>query len=76
MNSGWQQECGFHDVWSSDDYIKIFIASNNIGQTTNIYKVELSMEYDQTGTILKVRLLLCVSDQLISEFVYTICKTF
>ena len=48
INSEWQQQCGFSQVWSSDDYIELFIAGNDLGQTLNIYKFELFMEYDQT----------------------------
>ena len=46
--SGWKQECGFRDVWDSDKFMEIFISGHDMGETLNIYQLDLSMEYDLT----------------------------
>ena len=48
INSGWQQQCGFSEVWSSNDYIEIFVFADDPGETLNIYRFGLSIEYNQT----------------------------
>ena len=48
--SGWKQQCGFGEAWSSNDYMKIFISGHDIGETLSVTKFELSMEYGEPLT--------------------------
>ena len=47
-NSGWKQQCGFGEAWSSDTFMEIYISGDDMGEVLNIYQIELTMEYDQT----------------------------
>ena len=43
------QECGFNELWTSKDFMDIFIYGHQINEDVNIYRIELSMEYNGTG---------------------------
>ena len=49
-NSSWKQECGFAEMWSTNDFMEIFITGDDVDETLNIEKFEIFMEYNQTVT--------------------------
>ena len=47
MDQGWRPKCKYIQIWSSDEYMDIFIMGNDIGEDLNIIKFELFMQDEQ-----------------------------